>query len=143
MAQDAEPPVGNARLDFGDRRMEAARISDCEHDPRPRRRVERALSARIKTALATAKARGVKLGSRDGGRALLAAGKGNVAALAARQASAVTWRRRVVPIIAAIRATGVTSHRSIARELEQRGILTLRGGRWRDATVRKLIASEF
>ena len=45
MAQDAEPPVGNARLHFGDRRMEAARIGDGEHDPRPRSRVERALGA--------------------------------------------------------------------------------------------------
>lgn len=42
-------------------------------------------------------------------------------------------------IIAAARATGVTSNRGIALELERRGILTLRGGRWRDATVRKLV----
>ena len=45
MAQDAEPPVADARLQFGNRRMEAARISDGEHDPRPRDRVERGLGA--------------------------------------------------------------------------------------------------
>jgi len=45
MAQDAEPPVGDADFQFGHRRMEAARIGDGEHDPRPRRRVERALGA--------------------------------------------------------------------------------------------------
>jgi hypothetical protein len=45
MAQEAEPPVGDARLQFGDRRMKAARIGDGEHDPRPRRRVERVLGA--------------------------------------------------------------------------------------------------
>ena len=45
MAQDAEPPVGDARLQFGDRRMEAARIGNRQHDPRPHRGVERALGA--------------------------------------------------------------------------------------------------
>jgi DNA invertase Pin-like site-specific DNA recombinase len=94
---------------------------------------------RIKAALAAAKARGVKLGSRDGGRALLAAGKGNGAALAALQARAATWRSAVLPIIEAIRSTGVTSPAAIARELDQRGILTLRGGRWRGRTVKALL----
>jgi hypothetical protein len=93
----------------------------------------------IKAALAAAKARGVKLGSRDGGRALLAAGKGNCAALAALQASAATWRSAVLPIIGAIRSTGMTSPAGIARELDQRGILTARGGRWRGRTVRALL----
>jgi len=45
MAQDAEPPVGDAPLQFRDRRMEAPRIGDGEHDPRPRRGVQRALGA--------------------------------------------------------------------------------------------------
>jgi hypothetical protein len=97
------------------------------------------ISARIKAALAAAKARGIKLGSRDGGRALLAAGKGNCAALAALQASAATWRTGVRPIIAAIAATGVTSPAAIARELDQRGILTARGGRWRGRTVQRVL----
>jgi hypothetical protein len=41
-----------------------------------------------------------------------------------------------VPIIAAIRTTGMTSARAIALELERRGILTLRSGRWRATAVR-------
>ena len=45
MAQDAEPPVGDAPLQFRDRRMEAPWIGDGEHDPRPRRGVQRALGA--------------------------------------------------------------------------------------------------
>src|SRR5579884_1151786 len=46
MAQNAEAAVGDARAQFGDRGMEAARIGDGEHDARPRRRGERALGAR-------------------------------------------------------------------------------------------------
>jgi DNA invertase Pin-like site-specific DNA recombinase len=100
------------------------------------------ISQRIKAALAAAKARGVKLGCRDGGRVLLAAGKGNVAAIAALKASTAAWRARVLPIIAAIRSTGVTSNCGIARELERRGIRTPRGGRWHDVTVRRLITGQ-
>ena len=97
------------------------------------------ISARTTAALAAAKARGVRLGNPHGARALAAAGKGNTAALAAIEASAVRWRARVRPIIAAIASTGVTSTREIARELDRRGILTLRGGRWRGATVRAIL----
>lgn len=101
------------------------------------------ISARTKAALAVAKARGAKLGNPNGARPLHRAGKGNTAAIAALEAAAATWRRRIVPIIAAIRASGVTSNIEIARELERRGIRTLRGGQWRDATVRRLIAGQF
>ena len=45
MAQDAEPPVGDAPLQFRDRRMDAPRIGDGEHDPRSRRGVQCALGA--------------------------------------------------------------------------------------------------
>jgi DNA invertase Pin-like site-specific DNA recombinase len=93
------------------------------------------ISARTKAALAVAKARGVKLGNPNGARALRTAGKGNAASHAAAKASIAAWRARVLPITQAIRSTGVTSPRGIALELERRNVRTLRGGRWRNATV--------
>ena len=97
------------------------------------------ISERIKAALAAAKARGHRLGNPNGARALIAAGKGNAASLAAQRAAAAAWCARVLPIVAAIRSTGMTSHRDVALELERRGVLTLRGGRWRAATVRNIL----
>lgn len=98
------------------------------------------ISARTKAAMAAAKVRGARFGNPNGARPLAVAGKGNTAAIAAVQASAAAHRARVVPIIGAIRASGLTSPRHIARELERRGIRTPRGGRWRGATVRRLAA---
>jgi DNA invertase Pin-like site-specific DNA recombinase len=97
------------------------------------------ISARTKAALAAAKARGIKLGNPNGARSLRRAATGNTAAIAKLQASAATWRSAVLPIVEAIRSTGVRSSSAIARELEQRGIRTLRGGTWRGQTVDRLL----
>jgi DNA invertase Pin-like site-specific DNA recombinase len=97
------------------------------------------ISARTKAALAAAKARGIKLGNPNGARALRAAGKGSAASLAAQQTAAAKHRNCVLTIIDALRAQGITSCPAIAAELERRGILTLRGGRWRGETVGKLL----
>jgi hypothetical protein len=67
---------------------------------------------------------------------LAAAGMGDGRA---RAGCAATWRSAVLPIVEAICSTGVTAPAAIARELDQRGILTLRGGRWRGQTVKALL----
>jgi hypothetical protein len=38
-----------------------------------------------------------------------------------------------------VRAEGHASYRAVAHELNRRGILTARGGRWHPATVRNLV----
>lgn len=48
--------------------------------------------------------------------------------------------RSLRPIIAEIRAGGLTSLRAIAAELNDRGIETRRGRRWHVSNVRNLIA---
>jgi DNA invertase Pin-like site-specific DNA recombinase len=99
------------------------------------------ISARTKAAMAAAKARGVHFGNPNGARALRAAAQGNTAALAALQCSAAAWRARVLPIILAIRSSGLISPHEIAGELTRRGVRTARGGRWRAETVRAIIGS--
>lgn len=97
------------------------------------------ISARTKAAMAAATKRGVRFGNPYGARALRAAGKGNAASNAAQRASAAAWRARIVPIVTAIRASGITSPPAVAAELERRGILTPRSGRWRAAMVRNIL----
>jgi DNA invertase Pin-like site-specific DNA recombinase len=96
------------------------------------------ISQRTKAALAATKARGTKLGNPNGARALQ--GRGNASAVAAIRASAAAHTAQVLPVIEAIRADGKASLHAIAAELNQRGILTARGGRWYATTVRNTLA---
>ncbi len=95
---------------------------------------ERSLIAnRTKSALAAAKTRGVKLGNPS---------------IDAAQAQAVEAIKReadraaanVLPIIAEIQRTGVTTLRAIAEALNARGVATPRGGAWHAASVRNVLA---
>lgn len=95
------------------------------------------ISQRTKVALAAAKRRGQKLGNPNGARALR--GLGNREATAAIKANATRFAEDVAPIIADIRADGITSYRGIAKELNARGILTARRGVWYPATVRAVM----
>ncbi|MBC7580178.1 MAG: recombinase family protein [Tardiphaga sp.] len=99
----------------------------------------KAISRRTKEALAAAKARGVKLGNPNGAAALISADKGNTASVASIKAGAERFAADLEPIIADIMRAGFTSLRTIAAELNRRGIVTRRGGAWHPATVRDLI----
>lgn len=97
-------------------------------------------SERTKAALAAAKARGTQLGNPNGAAALRRAAKGNLAALEAVKAGAAKRAADYAPVIADIQANGATSLPALARELNERGIVTPRGGRWHASSVRNLLA---
>jgi DNA invertase Pin-like site-specific DNA recombinase len=95
---------------------------------------ERALiSGRTKSALAAAKAKGVKLGNPH-----IEAARDN--AVAAIKAEADRAAGNVLPIIAEIRKSGASTLRTIADALNARGVATPRGGRWHAMSVRNAMA---
>jgi DNA invertase Pin-like site-specific DNA recombinase len=95
---------------------------------------ERALiSGRTKSALAAAKAKGVKLGNPH-----IEAARGE--AVAAIKAEADRVAGNVLPIIAEIKKSGASTLRAIAEALNARGIPTPRGGRWHATSVRNALA---
>jgi DNA invertase Pin-like site-specific DNA recombinase len=95
---------------------------------------ERALIAgRTKSALAAAKAKGVRLGNPH-----IEAARGN--AVAAIKAEADRAAGNVLPIIADIRKSGATTLRAIAEALNARGVPTPRGGRWHAMSVQNALA---
>ena len=98
-----------------------------------------AISKRTREALVVARSRGVKLGNPNGAEALRRAGKGAVALRAAVAANAERHAQDLAPVLADIRAGGATSLRAIAAELNARGMLTRRGGRWHVSTVLNLL----
>lgn len=88
----------------------------------------RAISARTKAALASAKARGVRLGS-------------NGATLG--KANAVSARKTALslkPIIQQLRADGITTVRAISDALNARKIQTPQGRQWHSTSVHRLLA---
>lgn len=99
----------------------------------------KAISARTKAALAAAKARGVRLGNPNGAAAIRRAGKGTGAALEAIKAGADAHAQRLAPVVAALRAEGHASLPAMARQLNERGMVTPRDGRWHPSSVRNLL----
>jgi DNA invertase Pin-like site-specific DNA recombinase len=89
------------------------------------------IAARTKAALASAKARGVKLGNPRLADA-------RMAARAALNSRASQHCANVFPIISAVRQSGITTYAGIAAVLEARGVQTDRGGRWHPTTVRNI-----
>lgn len=98
-----------------------------------------AISKRTKEALAAAKRRGTKLGNPNGASALTRAGKGNEAAVETVRASANAHARRLEPVIAALKDEGIVSLGAIAVALNEREMLTPRGGSWHKTSVKNLL----
>lgn len=92
------------------------------------------ISKRTKAALAAAKARGVKLGTKSPAIS-------SAAGVAALQANADQFAQKVLPIIADLKAAGYTSLRQIAAALTQRQVVTVRGNiNWSASQVSNIIA---
>ena len=101
------------------------------------------ISVRTKSALAAAKARGVKLGGirhrKSDGAAVTLDPEAMAAGRAARSAQASNRASDVRPIIADIQATGANSLREIAAGLNARGIPTARGRQWTAVQVQRVM----
>ena len=95
--------------------------------PQPKRPINR--NENVRAALARAKARGVLLGNRT--NLAEARAKGHAAILDA----ADLFASNVYPVIEQIKAAGASSLRDIARELNARGVRTVRDTTWA-ATLR-------
>jgi DNA invertase Pin-like site-specific DNA recombinase len=97
-----------------------------------------AISARTKAALAAASARGKKLGWSNPSRAEEQR-QATARANAAVSSQASRFAGNVLPIVAQVRAAGVTTLAGIADALNARGIHTARGGKWYATTVKNLL----
>ena len=95
------------------------------------------ISKRTKDTLAAAKARGTKLGGRP--ESLRNRDIGSHKRIETNRVKAAERAADLRPQIEEIRASGCTSLRQIATALNERGIVTLRGGEWEAAQVRLLL----
>lgn len=102
-------------------------------------RERKAISSRTREALAAAKARGVKLGNPNGAAALLAAGKGNGAAIEVRKAAARGFAQERAQDVLEVRQAGAGTLREIAAGLNARGVTTPNGGPWHATSVKRLL----
>jgi DNA invertase Pin-like site-specific DNA recombinase len=97
------------------------------------------ISERTKAALATAKARGARLGGDRGYRP--ATGPNSGAATVSRRAAAERAAHRLLLEVDRLRGAGVTTMHGLARALTKCGIPAPRGGEiWTHTTVGRLLA---
>lgn len=99
-----------------------------------------AISKRTKEALQAAKKRGAKLGNPNGAAALLRAAKGNTASLSTIKRNAQNHALNLQPVIQSLATEGITSLGGISSALNERGMLTPRGGNWHKSSVKNLLA---
>jgi hypothetical protein len=81
---------------------------------------------------------GRPVGNPNGAQALAMAGKGNEASLRTIKETADTHAFNLKPVVQALAEEGKTSLGAVANALNERGMLTPRGGRWHKITVRNL-----
>lgn len=98
-----------------------------------------AISRRTKEALAAAKERGVKLGNPNGAAALKRTGQGGAPLRKAVSRNADAFARTLAPVLEELRSQGLVTLRDLAEELNERGILTRRCGRWHVSSMRNLL----
>lgn len=101
------------------------------------------ISDRTKAALTAAQARGMKLGGlRIAAKDFAALSrKGQAAGAVVRAAKAQKFREDAFPVIQEIQASGFTSLRTIAAELNARGETSTRGGSWSAVQVQRLLSA--
>jgi DNA invertase Pin-like site-specific DNA recombinase len=90
------------------------------------------ISERTRLGLATAKAKGVRLGTRNPERAV-------AVMISANKAAKVEFAAKVAPVIEEIKSAGVQTLRGICDCLNRRGISTRNGKNWYPATVRNIL----
>ena len=98
------------------------------------------ISERTKAALTVAKARGVELGNPNGARALRGKQVGNKQAVAAVKTNSEQRAANLRGIVDDLQSQGFTSVRAIAAQLNERGILTPRGGVWHPTSAARLLS---
>ncbi|WP_095081913.1 recombinase family protein [Mesorhizobium sophorae] len=96
----------------------------------------RLISERTKAALASRKTNGAKLGNQT--NSAEAAAKGRAVSISEADRFAET----VLPIIASIQRSGITSLRGLAIALNNRGVRTARNGHWQVSNVRNILARQ-
>jgi hypothetical protein len=93
----------------------------------------RLISERTRSALAARKAQGAKLGNRSNAADAAAIGR------KVQTVEAAAFAANVLPIIESLRVYGVRDLRGLASALNNRGVLTARGGWWHVSNVKNLI----
>jgi len=91
------------------------------------------ISERTRAALAARKAQGARLGNRSNPAEAAALGR------EVQTAEAESFAANVLPIIEALRASGVRDLRGLAAALNRRGVRTARGGCWHVSNVKNLV----
>lgn len=98
-----------------------------------------AISRRTREALQAAKARGQRLGNPNGAAALRRAAKGNSASVQAIRKKADQHAMNLKPVIDSLKNEGIQSLGGIAKQLNERGMLTPLGGKWHKSSAKNLL----